>query len=391
MGRRAIARLCGRCTLTLVGLMVMTGWVQAQPTHEVYVWQRLWTASLQQAVEEQRAHFTRVHWLTGQLAANGRWVWTQVPDTVWQTGDVAVLRLDGRWLPDAPALLAAIKTRLHNLPAQTALEIDFDCPTRQLAAYRQLLQQLRAALPGRELTITVLPTWLSSDELPALLALADSPILQVHGVNAPDQPLFVAEQASRWLQAFSRATRGQSFRVALPTYGVRVFSDGEGWRVQAERPLGLGSATHQWRVDPAVLQHWLQTSRVPAALQAYVWFRLPTRDDQETWSATTLQAVIEGRYQPAQAELTLVPVGVQTWDIHLRNPAAVDVLMPPHLLIRGACQPGDGTAWYQQLSDSREGLRLSAMQSRLLKSGEHLTLGWIRCEDTPNATIVAAP
>jgi hypothetical protein len=54
------------------------------------------------------------------------------------------------------------------------LQIDLDCPTRQLPRYADLLREVRRRLPkDTKLSITGLQTWLSSNELSAVVAQVD--------------------------------------------------------------------------------------------------------------------------------------------------------------------------------------------------------------------------
>ena len=60
------------------------------------------------------------------------------------------------------------------------LEIDHDAGVARLPGYQAFLAQLRNRLPSTlALSITALPSWLGSRELPALLATVDSSQLQV--------------------------------------------------------------------------------------------------------------------------------------------------------------------------------------------------------------------
>ena len=67
------------------------------------------------------------------------------------------------------------------------IQIDFDVPTRLLSRYEQMLAKLRAKLsPGTKLSVTGLPTWMQSPELPATLAQVDFWVPQFYGAEIPE-------------------------------------------------------------------------------------------------------------------------------------------------------------------------------------------------------------
>ena len=121
-----------------------------------------------------------------------------------------------------PALLDRIAATAAATPALAGLEIDYDCPTSKLAGYARFLAALRQRLaPDLALSITALPTWMSSSALERVAAEVSEIVLQVHAVDDPRHGLFDPAQAERWVRAFGRRT-AQPFRVALPAYDVRV-------------------------------------------------------------------------------------------------------------------------------------------------------------------------
>ena len=140
---------------------------------------------------------------------------------------IAVVRINGQlahynddqMLVDLDGLLS----RWRQMGAPIAgLEIDHDCGIARLATYAKFLARVRTHLDRRiPLSITALPTWMSSPELDAVFAPTSEVVLQVHMVQNPRAGLFNAEQARRWIQELSHRT-DKPFRVALPAYGVRV-------------------------------------------------------------------------------------------------------------------------------------------------------------------------
>src|SRR5262249_48126099 len=136
------------------------------------------------------------------------------------------------------ALLERIVARVAAAPL-AGVEIDYDCPTARLASYAGFLAELRARLPRRlALSITALPSWLSSPQLEGVARDLDEIVPQVAAVDDPRRGLFDAAQAGRWVRAFARRIP-RPLRVALPAYDVRVSwrADGRLASVEGERPL----------------------------------------------------------------------------------------------------------------------------------------------------------
>ena len=128
--------------------------------------------------------------------------------------------------------------------ALAGVEIDYDCPTSKLATYARFLAALRSRLaPSLKLSITALPTWMTSTELEPLTRDLDEIVLQVHAVDDPRRGLFDPDQAERWVREFGRRIH-RPFRVALPAYDVRVTwrPDGRLASVEGEMPLRAGAA-----------------------------------------------------------------------------------------------------------------------------------------------------
>ncbi|KAG0755400.1 hypothetical protein G6F22_020623 [Rhizopus arrhizus] len=96
----------------------------------------------------------------------------------------------------ATRIAAARQAWRHAGITVAGVEIDYDCATSKLPAYRDFLAALKSRLgPDSALSITALPTWLNSPELDALLKMADESVLQVHAVLNPTQGLFDAKRA----------------------------------------------------------------------------------------------------------------------------------------------------------------------------------------------------
>lgn len=379
--------------LTMCGLLAACQRAPQVLPQQAYIWQRQWSPAVISAMQasDQLVGGWRV--LAAELTAQRQW---KIASPDWQAlkttqhAIVMVVRLDGQTeSPDATTharisdLLA--RWRQQGVPV-AGVEIDYDCPTSQLPAYRSFLAGLRQNLDrDTTLSITALPTWLNSPELSKLLAVADESVLQVHAVMNPRQGLFDAERAQAWLKAYAKQT-AHPWRVALPSYSTRVSWDDNGRisAVESERPLlASGNAAQELTAPPTVVSAFLaQLDKNPApGLVGVVWFRLPTEDDVRNWSLPTWQAVLAR--QPLKSAVTAeLLAGEQTGlhDLALRNTGNADSALPQIVRINAAatCDAADGINGYQLETDAR-GKYLRRMQEGLLRAGYRRNIGWVRC------------
>src|ERR1700722_85111 len=188
---------------------------------DAYIWQRKWAPALRLALKQSAAlvHAWRV--LAAYSDEGGRLEpvavdWRALKST--ERPVIAVVRINGQLaqynedqlLRDLDSLLSEWR---QIQPPIAGLELDHDCGDARLDAYAQFLARVRARLPQTiPLSITTLPSWLSSPKLDAVFRPVNEIVLQVHMVQSPRAGLFDAEQARRWIQELSRRT-DKPFRV----------------------------------------------------------------------------------------------------------------------------------------------------------------------------------
>jgi hypothetical protein len=358
---------------------------------DAYVWQRHWTPALADAMRQSADLVQAWRILAAEVDSHG----TLQPVAIdWQAVRrsgrpvVLVVRIDGSAAdPDAPALiarLAAMPAAPHGDVPIAGLEIDHDCATARLGGYAAWLAALRARLdPALRLSITALPTWLSSPELPRVLDVAAEVVLQVHAVQDPRAGLFDAATARGWIDAFARRS-DTPFRVALPTYGARVSWDADGAlrAIESERPLLAGGARTAALValpdSVAALLRGLQADP-PRGLRGIVWFRLPTARDRLAWSLATWRAVAGGAAPPAAVAAQVRPgnsAGLQ--QLVLANDGALDAPLPRAVVLPARCTLADGIGGYA-LAYEKSGLTLRRQDAGLLHGHARQVIGWTRC------------
>jgi hypothetical protein len=379
-------------TLAACALICLGACGNGQPLpHEAYIWQREWTPALITAMRQGADFITGWRVLSAHTDGSGHirpisLDWNALRGTGRPI--VAVVRIDrplvGGGDSQALAELAALLTEWRNEKAGlTGLEIDYDSPTAKLRDYADFLALLKPALdPAIQLSITALPTWLSSPDLSLVLQQVDEAVLQVHSVAAGDRTLFDREQAQGWIKAMAAVTE-KPFRVALPAYGERLAEreDGSPLAVEGEFPLLQGGAGFkELRVSPDDVAKLIRTMdrRRPEHLVGFVWFRLPTVADRRAWSLATLKAVVRG--EPLGRHVSVSVRNGETPGLSifsLSNEGGTDAPLPKRLELPPACAIADGANGYRV--QEGKGLALVRSDGEILHEGEQMVAGWARC------------
>ncbi|EJZ60890.1 hypothetical protein I1A_005255 [Pseudomonas fluorescens R124] len=356
---------------------------------QLYVWQRQWTPAHELALKDSRGDFSTLRVLALQAFPNAGWSRARIDSALLKRDArplIAVIRLDGQLKAlDEQQVTAQILQVLADWQGQgvtlSGIEIDHDAGNARLPAYTEFLLHLRGALPASlPLSITALPAWLDSPQLPALLASVDSSVLQVHAVSDPRRGLFDPEQARRWAEAWGRVT-DKPFYLALPAYGVALLPDADGAPVvESEVPLERGGQRRELLADPQQLSRLAKELREdrPAHLAGLLWFRLPLVNDRRAWSLSTLRAVARGEALSSQLSLTLSESN-GLYDIALNNRGNLDNAWPARISVKARdCEGADALAGYA-LQQGPDLLTFTRQRDGRLPAGGQRAIGWARC------------
>ncbi|MGC4121639.1 MAG: DUF3142 domain-containing protein [Myxococcales bacterium] len=335
---------------------------RAPLTHEAYVWQRLWTPEVSAAVREAPPELAALHVLARERSGAGRSP-TDVPVDLEALKAanrelVAVMRVGGTAPLEDVGLgeLAAIARgwRAAGLRVR-ALEVDHDCATEKLPGYADWLAREKARVPDFRVGITALPTWAAAnDDVSRLASVADEVVLQVHAVKAPS--LFEVESALRWAEAWSKAT-GQPFRLALPTYRVKL-RDG---KTLESDPVKVASLLASLSSRPA------------ANVAGVAWFRLGNPGDATSWSAKTLTAVLRGEALTPRVETRLLESAPGAVDLEIVNVGTVDARGPQRIALEGSVDLVEGVRGCRGRENA-----LECTVPELLRAGEAVVVGFAR-------------
>lgn len=356
---------------------------------QLYVWQRQWTPAHDAALRDSRADFSTLRVLALQAFPNAGWSRARIdPALLKRDGRpvIAVIRLDGQLKAlDQDEITAQIHQMISDWQGQglnlAGVEIDHDAGNARLPAYRRFLANLREALPtSLPLSITALPSWLDSRELPALLSTVDSSVLQVHAVSDPRRGLFDADQARQWAKAWSRITP-KPFYLALPAYGVALLPSADGAPVvESEVTLEREGLRRELLADPQSLSTLGTELRAdpPEHLAGLIWFRLPLANDRRAWSLTTLRAVARGDVLDSQLTLQL-SADNGLYDIGISNQGNLDSAWPERLTLAvSGCDGADALAGYA-LQQRPDLLTFTRLRDGRIPAGGQRAIGWARC------------
>ncbi|WP_339494137.1 DUF3142 domain-containing protein [Pseudomonas sp. RA_105y_Pfl2_P56] len=381
-----------RFIVVMVALILLSACEQQDTPpldQQLYVWQRQWTPAHEAALRESRGDFSTLRVLALQAFPNAGWSRARIDPALLKSDGralIAVIRLDGQLKGlDQQQVTAQILQLVNDWQALgltlSGVEIDHDAGNARLPAYAQFLSHLRSALPASlPLSMTALPAWLDSAQLPTLLASVDSSVLQVHAVSDPRRGLFDAEQAQRWAQAWGNVSE-KPFYLALPAYGVALLPDAGGAPVvESEVPLERGGQRRELLADPVPLSRLAKQLREapPAHLAGLIWFRLPLANDRRAWSLTTLRAVARGGALHSQLSLSLSEQN-GLYDISLANVGNLDSAWPARITLKARdCEGADALAGYS-LQQSRDLLTFTRLRAGRLPADGQRAIGWARC------------
>jgi hypothetical protein len=355
---------------------------------QLYVWQRQWTPAHNAALRDSRPDFSTLRVLALQAFPEAGWSRARIdPALLKRDGRplIAVIRLDGQLKSlDRDEVTTQIQQVLGDWQGQglklSGVEIDHDAGNARLPAYREFLTHLRAVLPASiALSITALPAWLDSPELPTLLSTVDSSVLQVHAVSDPRLGLFDVDQARQWTRSWSRIT-SKPFYLALPAYGVALLPGGGAPIVESEVPIERGGKRRELLADPQQLSRLGTELRndPPAHLAGLIWFRLPLASDRRAWSLTTLGAVARGDALDSRLALKL-SVQNDLYDISLSNQGNLDSAWPERLTLAvQGCDGADALAGYA-LQQGPDLLTFTRLRDGRIPAGGQRAIGWARC------------
>ncbi len=402
--------------LTLGGTIVVVVSCRERPAsgdlvQGAYVWQRVWTPAVSEAVSNAPPDLTRLVVLAAQVG----WSDTR-PVPVRIALDYAALKVAGRPIglalrvtgrpeplaadsPEVATLCALARAIVADARSQALnvaeVQVDYDCPERRLGEYAGWITRLRAAVQPVPVRITVLPSWLPHRQCRELLRRVDGCVLQVHWLHntAGEPQLFDLEDARAAVTALARL--GVTFDVALPTYAYVAARDeaGRALGVSAEGPLPnwpRSARLERIRVEPAavaaLVREWL--AQRPPNLVGILWYRLPVAGDFLNWAPATFARVRHGETPAGRALTVLDSHEAALVDVAVTNAGDDDVAVSSLDVAvdlgtnRLAAADGVGGFAAQRVgpAEVRFAPAGDAVKLQVLRPGERRVVGWVRHE-----------
>lgn len=374
---------------------------------EAYVWQRVWTPEVREAVSAHSTNFSRLL----VLAAEVSWSDPQ-PRVSRVTLDYQCLRecqvpiglclrigpYPGpfadvpNFLPDLAASIAREAASQGITPAE--LQIDFDCAESKLPFYRQWLEAIRRRIAPVPVTLTALPSWLDRPAFKSLATSFPNYTLQVHALRRPtgfDESYRLCDPVEARRAIAAAAKLGAPFRVALPTYAYVLAFDPQGNLIalRAEGPAREWSPQVQTRelwADPgeiATLVRGLRLQR-PSELHALAWYRLPVKNDRFNWRFATLAATMQGRSLRAQLRVESRRVEAGLVDITLVNEGELDISSRLAIKVRWRGSryiSADSLGRFEMANVGQNEIHFVLNDRSRLAAGERVPVGWLRFDD----------
>ena len=368
-----------------------------------YVWQREWTSAVSEAVVLNSTQLDGIVPLAAEVE------WDRSAAQVVETNiDWSALR---RFNKCAIALrvsaigkrqqmqhfpLAAVVTEARKLLSEARkqqvavaeLQLDFDCPGKELSSYAQLVATIRDEIRPCRVVLTTLPAWLDLDAFALLLRNCDSYVLQVHSVplltSAASWKICDAAMARKWVK--HAAAYKKPFAVALPTYrciagytptgqllGLTMDSVQARWppgtkvREVAANPDELADLVREWQK-----QH-------PSELREVLWYRLPIATDARNWRFATFLAVVNGR-RP-QHRVDVISEGANPVDLSISNHGEADERIDFQVIVKSV-QPALAADALRGWSAQQNGTEIIFAANRgetlHLHPGQSCNIGWLR-------------
>lgn len=391
----ALAAVCASVLIQLRG----DGRTASGPlAQEAYVWQRLWTPPVTDAVRDASPQLHRLVALAAEIS--------------WDTGGPRVAEADidlsamrpsfglalriGPSRPDA-AKSTFVADQAHaivrRVPRVSELQIDFDCPESRLDGYCAWVRAIKERVAPVPVIITALPSWLDRPAFAALARECDGYVLQVHSLHRPGVSSALCDPAEAQRAVETAGRLGIPFRVALPSYGYMAAFDRDGgmlamWAEGPPPQLPADAQVRAIHADPAdmatLVRTW--TARRPAAMQGIIWYRLPVDDDALNWRWCTLAAVMRGQTPAADLQAIVKRSGEGLLEIALVNAGNADASLDVEAVLnwRDAQRiAADGLGGFAHIAVGPSQLRFrpaDGVVGQRLSPGQKRPIGWLRLD-----------
>jgi hypothetical protein len=358
---------------------------------EAYVWQRVWTPAVINAVEN--AEFDSLTVLAAEIEwRNDTPYTTFVKTTELPPNTGLAIRMAVPPVDPTPVLLDVIDSLLVQHPSTTHIQLDIDLPTSRLEEYVDWIAQIQRTF-SVPVEVTALPTWIGAPAFSTLGQMVDRVILQVHWLDPNDPSHLLDPNALKHIQAASHAVRNLS--VSLPTYGYQLSLNPNGTinTVLAEQRGVSSDTTLEVMADPKTISALVRSlkSKHPKNLTAIHWFRLPVEDDSRNWTNTTLNLVRQGLTPMDAVEVSATPDD-GAWIIKLHNTGDTSI-SAAQITVNAVTEFADGVNGWRW--SQKNNAYISDGGSSPMPPNTTSVVGWLRLknpqQNPPSLTFKESP
>ena len=215
------------------------------------------------------------------------------------------------------------------------LQVDLDCPVSKLDAYADLMRALEQNLPeGTVLSFTALPCHLKSWSFTKLAESADFYVLQVHGLEVPQN---ISDKVSVYNHRTAEnavtlaETLGCPYLLALPDYAYQLNFDSETGKFLYLNAEKIPEQSEKVVAETTV-PDWNAVSRMVKlagkelkSCSGIIWFRMPVYGDRFCLDSESLLELQRGEIplQRITAELEQQKNG--TFLLMIKNKGILDI------------------------------------------------------------------
>lgn len=420
--RKFFLYTCACCTVvTCVACILLWPAKPARATtsqqYSAYVWQRKWTKNVSDAVQTHGGEFHTCILLGAELNWTGERM-----DSFHVPVDYSAVKAMNKPIGIAiriggytenfstqgiafTQIITAIKICLAHARSMSVepveIHIDCDCPTSQLSDFAQWIHCIKQKFKHLKVSFTALPSWFNSTDIHPLINAADSYVLQVHSLERPthkDSYVKLCDEKNARRAVEYAGYLNKPFRVALPTYGYRLYFDNQGKYAGISAENNHSTATsHPFSkyivADPASVSELVRlwSTNRPANMTGIIWYRLPNRSDRLNWSWHTLEAIMRGEKAAADIRTDIQHTARGLYDLAITNAGNADGILPETLCIRWKNAEHiahDAVNGYIVLSNHAGSLYIKRNEYRspLLPPETITPIGWLRLSDDVEVT-----
>lgn len=187
------------------------------------------------------------------------------------------------------------------------LQIDLDCPESKLKKYAIFLQELRKLLPNAELSITALPCHIKHSDFVKMLEPLDYYVLQVHGIEHPQNikdDLSIINRKTAMSSIAQAEKLNFPYLISLPTYAYQLMFDskkGKFCRLFSRRTKFPDKKyiCKLSKLDTKLIRDIIKMKRKGGI----IWFRLPVKNDSLNLNISAIEELESGNIPKPSVKL----------------------------------------------------------------------------------------